>query len=71
MLDAVRQAVIDARTPPSVTLWVQRSPTAAPEIVEEEVIRSKESILEEASKALLAQANQTRESVISLIQASD
>jgi hypothetical protein len=72
MSDAVRQAVIDARSTQSRTTWLNlvrdnRSATN----VEEAVARSKADILKEASQAVLAQANQTRDSVMSLLQAAD
>jgi flagellin-like hook-associated protein FlgL len=72
MRDAVRQAVIDARTPTATTRWIQLAPGPTSEAdIEEAVARSKADILAEAAQAMLAQANQTRESVTSLLQAPD
>ena len=72
MRDAVRQAVIDARTPAAATKWIELPPALLPgSDVAEAVARSKADILAEAAQAMLAQANQTRESVTSLLQAPE
>ena len=64
MSDAVRQAVIDARTPAATTKWVEYVPKEPAETDAEAIaIRSKAEILSDASQAMLAQANQTRESI--------
>lgn len=71
MSDAVRQAVIDARTTETRKGWLEPAAAAPADAdVEEAVFRSKADILAAASQAMLAQANQTRESVISLLQAA-
>ena len=72
MSDAVRQAVIDARNPKPAAAWLDLAPgDPVRQTVEEAVLRSKADILKEASQAMLAQANQTRDSVMSLLQAPD
>jgi len=72
MRDAVRQAVIDARTPAAATKWIELPPALSPgSDIAEAVARSKADILAEAAQAMLAQANQTRESVTSLLQAPE
>ena len=72
MRDAVRQAVIDARTPAATTRWIELPPALSlGSDIEEAIARSKADILAEAAQAMLAQANQTRESVTSLLQAPD
>lgn len=68
MSDAVRQAVIDARTPAATTKWIEYVPKETPEADAEAVaLRSKAEILSDASQAMLAQANQTRESIRGLL----
>ena len=70
MSDAVRQAVLDARSTEVRSSWLNLAPDGAQAAdIAETVVRSKADILKEASGAMLAQANQTRESVISLLQA--
>jgi hypothetical protein len=72
MREAVRQAVIDARSPKIATAWLSLPGLAMTQAADEETVaRSKAEILKEASQAMLAQANQTRESVRSLLQATD
>ena len=71
MSDAVRQAVIDARAVEPRKGWLDLgSDDGEATNVEETVVQSKAEILAAASQAMLAQANQTRESVISLLQAA-
>ena len=68
MSDAVRQAVIDARTPDVAAKWIGYVPKGTPEADAEVVaFRSKAEILSDASQAMLAQANQTRESIRGLL----
>lgn len=70
MRDAVRQAVIDARTRPETAKWIELPPRLPAQAgIEQVLIRSKADILAEASQAMVAQANQTRDSVMSLLQA--
>jgi hypothetical protein len=72
MRDAVRQAVIDARSPAPSADWLNLPVVAPKETVSDETVaRSKAEILKEASQAMVAQANQTRDSVKSLLQATD
>lgn len=71
MSDAVRQAVIDARAVEPRKGWLDLgSDDGEATNVEETVVQSKAEILAAASQAMLAQANQTRESVISLLRAA-
>jgi hypothetical protein len=69
MSDAVRAAVLEARSAEPAAKWIDIDwePAAMP-LAEEAVLRSRADIVKEASQALIAQANQTRESVISLLQ---
>mgnify|MGYP003575345251 CR=1 FL=1 len=70
MSDAVRQAVLDARLPETSERWLNitwEAPVVP--LADDELARSRADIVKAASQALIAQANQTRESVISLLQA--
>jgi hypothetical protein len=69
MSDAVRAAVIQARSANEADRLTSAVPLKDETFTPEAIIRSKADILKQASQALIAQANQSRDSVLSLLQA--